>query len=667
MGCAAGNDDSVSMGEGPGMGGALDGSSGSSDQGDDPAGGEPIGGDEPVDTTNPSYPMQHPRIYLTANAARLKAALADGRPAATRFRSIADNWVNGADIYEFKAWNAALLGQLTGDPKYCNAAVADIEAQVSSAESAISSGQRPVVAADSYLYVGDMIGDLALVYDWCFSDVTASQRQRWLAYANQAVWNVWHPSQAKWGSTTYTWSGWATDDPSNNYYYSFLRATMLLGLASNGESPQASDWIEQFRETKVLGQLVPTFNDELVGGGSREGTGYGVAMRGLWQLYDFWAASTGERLSSKTSHTKSSMLAFMHQIVPTLDRVAPTGDHARDSSAALFDYHRSYLQELVAIYQTDPVARRAQTILDSCSVPRMSSSFMAVDDFLYDTDVSAMPIDLNTNYYASGIGELYSRSSWDTDATWVNLIAGPYTQSHAHQDQGSIMVFKGDWLAYDANIHSHSGLRQETTAHSLVRIDSGGSPVRQVARTESSLVALHSGGNWLYAAADVTPAYDGNTAIGKVHREIVFLKPNVVVVFDRVTSAAGTQQVWQLATPAQPSISGSKATISGAHSMTVQRLAPSTSWSVHNMTSDSDFSGGYRLEAQTSGGDQRYLHVLSIDGAVQSATAANDSTVTVTTASGNATIAFNRDEIGATLTYGGATTTLGPGIDAQAP
>ncbi|MGE3547397.1 MAG: hypothetical protein AB7L28_25960, partial [Kofleriaceae bacterium] len=459
MGCAAGNDDSVSMGEGPGMGGALDGSSGSSDQGDDPAGGEPIGGDEPVDTTNPSYPMQHPRIYLTANAARLKAALADGRPAATRFRSIADNWVNGADIYEFKAWNAALLGQLTGDPKYCNAAVADIEAQVSSAESAISSGQRPVVAADSYLYVGDMIGDLALVYDWCFSDVTASQRQRWLAYANQAVWNVWHPSQAKWGSTTYTWSGWATDDPSNNYYYSFLRATMLLGLASNGESPQASDWIEQFRETKVLGQLVPTFNDELVGGGSREGTGYGVAMRGLWQLYDFWAASTGERLSSKTSHTKSSMLAFMHQIVPTLDRVAPTGDHARDSSAALFDYHRSYLQELVAIYQTDPVARRAQTILDSCSVPRMSSSFMAVDDFLYDTDVSAMPIDLNTNYYASGIGELYSRSSWDTDATWVNLIAGPYTQSHAHLDQGSIMVFKGDWLAYDANIHSHSGLR----------------------------------------------------------------------------------------------------------------------------------------------------------------------------------------------------------------
>ena len=59
------------------------------------------------------------------------------------------------------------------------------------------------------------------------------------------------------------------------------------------------------------------------------------------------------------------------------------------------------------------------------------------------------------------------------------------------------------------------------------------------------------------------------------------------------------------------------------------------------------------------GGDQRYLHVLSIDGAATSVTSANDSTVSLTVNGQAATIAFNRNAIGGTLTLGGTTTTLG--------
>jgi hypothetical protein len=42
----------------------------------------------------------------------------------------------------------------------------------------------------------------------------------------------------------------------------------------------------------------------------------------------------------------------------------------------------------------------------------------------------------------------------------VNLIAGPYTPSDAHEDQGSLMIYKDGWLAYDVVV------KQETTAHS---------------------------------------------------------------------------------------------------------------------------------------------------------------------------------------------------------
>ncbi|MGE5185159.1 MAG: hypothetical protein ACM31C_23985 [Acidobacteriota bacterium] len=659
IGCAV---SSSATGGGGGGGGDTGSGSGS---GSDTGSGSGSGSDN----TQPTYPTAHPRIYLGPNKARLQQALSSGTTAAVRFKSIVDQWVGGTSLWGFETWNAALLGQLTGDPKYCAKAIATVDQQVSDAEASIASGVKPAIASDSYLDVGPMLADLTLTYDWCFDTVTAAQKTRWLAYANQAVWNVWNNNQAQWGGQSMPWSGWAVNDPSDNYYYSFLQATMLLGLAEMGDDPAGDTWITQFRQTKMLDQLVPTFDSDLVGGGSREGTGYGTAMMRLFWLYDFWYATTGEKLAVKTPHTRASMLAMMHQIVPTLDRFAPTGDQSRDSTASMFDYQRNYLQELVHLFATDSLAPRVATLLADCSVPVMGSQFMAVDDFLYDNaDVSVGSMAGGTAYYAPGIGELYARSGWDTHATWMNLIAGPYTEGHAHQDQGSLLVYKDGWLAYDAVVDSHSGLRQEPDAHGLVRVTQNGSTVGQQIGNASQMVALHSGTGWLYAAADITPMYTGS-AVSRMQREIVYLQPDTIVVYDRVTSASGTQQVWSLATPKQPSISGSTATITGTHALHVQRLAPaSATSSVFNYATQDpsgDYSGGFRLDETAAGGDQRFLHVLSIDGAVASASAANDSTVTVTLANQQtATITFNHDSVGATLTFGGATTSLGAGVDA---
>lgn len=649
------------------MFGTVLGACGTSSDGNDfsgPNGYDPTGPDPDDDGTLPTYPTQHPRIYLGSNKARLQAALAAKTAPATRFQATVDQWVAGSDIWGFEAWNGALVGQLTGDPRYCTKAVAVVEAQVVAAEAKIAAGQAAEVANDSYLHVGEMVGDLALVYDWCFEQVTAGQRKRWIAYANTAIGNVWAPSAAKWGSASVPWSGWSTDNPSNNYYYSFLRATMLVGLATKGENPKADEWIAQFREAKIFGELVPTFTADLVGGGSREGTGYGVAMRNLFELYDFWTATTGEKLHTKSRHARASMTAFVHQTLPTFDRVAPTGDQSRDSTAALFDYHRAYLMELVALYPNDPIAGKAKQLLASSSVPAMTQSFMRVYDFLYDMDdVTTAALDGMTRaYYAPGIGELYARSGWDSHATWVNMIAGPYTESHAHQDQGSLMIYKDGWLAYDPVVDSHSGLDQNVTTHGLVRIDQGGAPVRQVASTVSSLKALHQGSGWLYASADLTPAYDNNAAVQKVHREIVYLLPNTIVVYDRVQG--GSSQTWQLAVPAQPAISGNTATVSAAgHQLAITKLGAGT-MTTYDYRANSDFSGGFRLEETQPGGNQRYLNVISIDGAATSITAQGDSTASLHLADGRSvTVAFDHESTGATLTINGTATTLGVGVD----
>jgi hypothetical protein len=234
------------------------------------------------------------------------------------------------------------------------------------------------------------------------------------------------------------------------------------------------------------------------------------------------------------------------------------------------------------------------------------------------------------------------------------------------------MIYKDGWLAYDAVIDSHSGLPQETTAHSVVRIvDGSGKTVEQKTGTESKLVALHRGTGFLYAAADVTAAYAKPSQVSKVQREMVFLQPDTVVVYDRVTTQGGSQ-VFQLVTPATPTIASNIADLlTQNHRLTVTGvlLPTGTVAAVTNMTSvptaqdPHDFSAGFRFDETMPGGDNRALHVLTIDGAATSIASNNPDEVTLALGSQSVTILFNHGSIGAKVTIGNQSTTLAAGVD----
>ena len=606
-----------------------------------------------------SVPTAHPRIYLNpTQKARLTALVTSGNAAATSFMSLATS------AYEYHAWYSALKFQLSGTASHCTYAINDVDTYVTSEEAKIAAGTVADVAGDSYLYVGDQIGDLALTLDWCWDTVTAAQRTRWLAYANQAVFNVWHPTTAQWGGKTFTWSGWSIDNPVNNYYYSFLRATMLLGLVEYHEDPKGPGWITMFRDTKLQAQLVPAFAKDLLGGGSREGTGYGVSMRDLFRLYDLWEQTTTQRVADLTPHARESLAFMLHQIVPTYDRIAPIGDHARDSTAALFDYHRDYANVLEWLYPKEPLAARLAYVFDASSVTTMSQGFMRYSDFIYTNPAltKAAPTDVYPMYYAPGTGNVFMRSAWAKDATWAHFMCGPYTESHAHQDQGSFMIYKNTWLAYDQNINSHSGLSATVRAHNLVRFDQGTATVGQVESAPSTdkLLALQDEADWAYFAGDLTPVYAGKAAVAMLQREIVWLKPDVFVVFDRAkSSGSGVTRIWQLNTPVAPVISGRVATItSGSSTLKINAILPTTS-TLRNISwpaEDSDMSAGTRFESADSATDTSlFLNVLSLGGAATSVVADDVSGqhgVKITfSAGGSATVRFNDATPGATVDW----------------
>jgi hypothetical protein len=514
-----------------------------------------------------------------------------------RFRDWVDRAVDGDPDYGFSATDAAYMYRITGEAQYATLAVETVEEQVAAAEAEIADGHAPEVAGDSYLYVGDMIGDLAMTYDWCAPFVTPAQRTRWAAYAEQAVFNVWHPDEASWGGQPFPWSGWSIDDPANNYFYSFLEATMLWSLADD-----SAPWTD-FLDTVKIPELTAYF--AAIDGGSQEGTGYGLSHKRLFYLYRVWRDSTGIDLANANPHLTDSIEWWIHATVPTRDRTAAIGDQARVSEPVLYDYHRALMLE--AHYLTKGATERnnASWWLHAIPLSEMQSGFNFRDDLLPAGPGGSPPADLVHHFLATG--HLFARTSWNTDATWLEFDAGPYVQSHAHQDQGSFTLYRNRWLTVTENIFSHSGIQQGSEVHNVLRFERDGAIVPQREGTESTMTVTPGAGGDVQALADLTPAYGGDGAIESWTRSIDF-SAGTLTVHDVYATASGTSATFQIDVPVQPTISANTAS---AGDLRVEVLSPpnATLTAVDWTTVDADFDSGWRIDV--AGGSGEYVVVLS--------------------------------------------------------
>lgn len=520
-----------------------------------------------------------------------------------RFRNWVDDAVAGNPGYAFSATDAALLYRLTSDVQYATLAVAMVETQVHDAEAEIALGNRPEVAGDSYLHVGEMLRDLALTLDWCTDSVTPAQRTRWSAYAEQAVWNVWHHDQAEWGGNPFPWSGWSVEDPANNYYYSFVEATMYWALATDNAT-----WMDLLQDNKLpaLEQYMATID----GGGSQEGTAYGLSHARLFSLYRVWRDSTGTDLANANEHLTRSIAWWIHATVPTLDRTAAIGDQARVSEPVLYDYHRNLMLEAHRMTTDAAALDDASWWLHAIANQTMESGFNYRHNLLPAGPGGTPPADLI--YHAPGTGQLFARTGWDTGAMWLQFSAGPYVQSHAHQDQGAFTLYQNAWLAVTENIWTHSGIQQGTEVHNLVRFVSAGQTVPQREGTVSTVVVTPGVGGAVHALADLTPAYDGNPAVQHWHRTIDFAD-RVLVVEDDFALGSDTEAIFQLNVPVQPVISGNTAS---AGALKVRVISPANAslsaldWMTLNEPGETpEYRSGWRLDI--GGGATGYVVELS--------------------------------------------------------
>lgn len=462
----------------------------------------------------------------------------------TRFVAYVDRAVAGNPDYGFTPYDAIIRYSMGGLTKYADFAVAQVDATVASEEAKIAAGQTPAIAGDSYLDVGGEIASLAVTYDWALSRLTESQKSRWKAYADQAIYNVWNPTQAKWGNTSKPWSGWSINDPGNNYFYSFLRATMYWAVAS-----QNQQWLDFIRLQKA--PPLTAYFVKIPGGGSLEGTGYGTSHKNLFEIYGFWKSATGTDLSAQNTHCANSIDYWIHATVPTLQRFAPIGDQARVSDAPLYDYQRALVVRAVLLNHGTPQAGRGIWWLNNISIRQMSGTFNLKDNIYKLPDAPQKPTALA--YFSQGVGDLFARTSWDSTATWLHVKAGLYNQSHAHQDQGSFSIYNRTWLAVTENMNTHSGIEQGTEVHNVLLFKNGTDTIGQSQSDSASKLTIRDDGAVLTAAADLSKMYFRTPQVQAWRRSVLFDRPaNIITVRDTFAVQTGTSAIWQLNTPIQP-------------------------------------------------------------------------------------------------------------------
>lgn len=518
-------------------------------------------------------------------------------PAFARFQRWVDSAVAGDPGYAFSAYDAALLYRLVPDRKYCSLAVAMTEREVADAEAAIADGRAPDIAADSYLDVGPRIAALSMTLDTCRADIDDARRQRWSAYAGQAVWNVWHNLRAHWGGRPHPWTGWSTDNPGNNYYYSFVEATLYWALASGD-----NDWMRALHDEKM--PALQAYFAALPGGGSREGTGYGAAHMRLFALYRLWRDATGDDIANANRHADDSIEYWVHATVPTLDRFAPIGDQSRSSIPELYDYHRRLVLEARALSKDPARQALASWWLHHIAVAQMGSGFNTLHDLL-PAGAADAPAPTALFHHAEGTGHLFARSGWDRDAMWLAFVAGPFDESHAHEEQGGFTLFARDWLTVTENIWTHSGIQQGTATHNVLRFERGatdGDVLHQRRPSTSRMTVTPGADGALRAVADLADAY--GSPVRRWTRTLDFAGRKLRVQ-DRFAVDADVRAVFQLNLPVEPTIDGRTAV---AGRLRVKVIAPADAtlrkldW---RGVDGEEFRSGWRLDI--AGGTDTYV------------------------------------------------------------
>jgi hypothetical protein len=167
-------------------------------------------------------------------------------------------------------------------------------------------------------------------------------------------------------------------------------------------------------------------------------------------------------------------------------------------------------------------------------------------------------------FFNPSFGLLFMRSGIGETDTYASFRFGSSQVNHQHYDELSFVIYKHNFLALDAGSRTetahHHNFAAQSVAHNTLLIhepkelvpyfwrpwgfkpdgktyyNHGG----QLYKDRAKSIALQSTEDFIYAAGDATKSY-AEVKSKAVTRQFVYLKPNLFVIYDRVTSVKDNQ------------------------------------------------------------------------------------------------------------------------------
>jgi hypothetical protein len=532
--------------------------------------------------------------------------------------------------------DASLVWHGTGDTRYAEGAIRYLRALLDDRFIlGDAKGGKDVVTHDSGYGIRTFGAYAALGYDWLRDAPGMDGKLKGHALERLDQWLTWYGAE-----------GYLRDRPTANYYWGYLTTLSFAGLAASGESPAADGWLGRARDA-LAKSVLPTFRDELQGGGWPEGWQYGeyTAME-IALVSRAFKTGAGVDIVGKLPWISQLVTHHVHALRPDGQSVydgGTWGEHPAKPSAA------GLAAVVVALEGVDDARVAEARWMIAHALPQLRRE-QAWVGLLADRPgaVERSPREgAPTSLHLSGQGLTFVRSTWSPKAVWASFQAGPrLAEDHQDADQGHFELFRGaDGLLVDGGDSEGSA----TINHNTLLVDDGGRhlnypPNQGVWGTKVRTTRFADDGVVVVAVGDIGEAYapscaeEGCTKRSVQHmvRTFAFLRPSLLVLDDRVVLERPEYDVtWAAHVTTNPRVVGALASaVVGQSRVDIRTLEPESGEGVvvrepspsgeGSHRADHPWGPMWRVEVPSQRGtrDRGFLQFITVDRAEAAAPAA---------------------------------------------
>jgi hypothetical protein len=352
---------------------------------------------------------------------------------------------------------------------------------------------------------------------------------------------------------TFTPNLWMHNSPESNYGAGDYCSDVLTALALCGRSPQAATLVSQvlgYRTAYVVPALT-SHTISLYGGFWAEGWSYGTS--GSQNMILAGLALEDSGLIPSATEERAWASQAVRSLIEEQAAVGTLYD-----AGDWYTTHPEFLSRnffgVLGTVASDPLAASyANYIQETYPNSAFYLQYAHPNSIGMIFDSPTAPISYWSGeplqYYASGTGLVTARSDWGSSPTLVTFQDGNLlTTGHQSYAPGQLEIFSGSnsLLVNSATLNGTQSATLKSSLSNTVVIDDGGAGYQQYRWSNSTLygpgvgiTAYEAAGNYVYAAGNYAGAYDSPGYAGSVstlQREVVYLRPGEVVVYDRATT-----------------------------------------------------------------------------------------------------------------------------------